>query len=725
MGVSVGIDLGTTFSAVAVINSNSQLPEIIKNTEGEKSTPSVIQFAQDGIKYGIEAKEAFSDGLPGCVAFFKRNMGLYKTYITIEGKEYTAEDLSGMLLKYIKEDTEKVLGTTISEAVITVPAYFYSKEREATMKAAVFAGLKVRKIINEPTAAVIAYGLNNWRTNANILVYDLGGGTFDVTLVRMDENEVIRTIATTGNRFLGGSDWDKGIEGLIVNKILEETRFDADNEQLNNIIKGVAENCKKQLSQKQRAKISLTIPDYGKINIEISRQEFDRVTINQLDQTGILCQNVLNEASITWDDISDVLLVGGSTRMPQVREYLHKLCGKPPISHVNPDEAVALGAAVQTILPDVNYAVLKKSEEKRNAVNPNKLLKKVQPAKKLSATAISKISLHEVTTHPMGIIAVNEAGTEYINELIIPANHQIPIRSARSFKFRTSPHRENEIEIYVLQGSGKPLECVIPYKYVVTGIKHVQGGEIIIRVQYSYDQNGVIHVQARQGTENIDLPIKKEPVPENMSMYGLPIDKEEFSALEPLSIIMAIDTSGSMMGEPIAEAKQAMLSFVDQFSEQMEIGSTRIGVIAFGYGADTVLKLTSDVEQCQLAISGINNRGTYGSHPLDGIKEEFSDVVGRKCAIILTDGEWFDGGTAIPAAKECHKIGIDIAAIGFGYFNKDFLSSISSSDANAFLASRGELVSTFGKIAQSLGTQAPTGKTRLDKYNDTENWDII
>ncbi len=728
MGIKAGIDLGTTFSAVAVIDENTGLPKIVNNSENEKTTPSVIQFADGVIKCGIEAKEAFSNGEAGCAAFFKRNMGLHQPYITADGKNFTAEELSGILLKHIKEDAENVLGTKIDEAVITVPAYFYSKEREATMEAARLAGLKVRKIINEPTAAVIAYGLEHWRTNANILVYDLGGGTFDVTLVRMDDNEIIRTLSTTGNRFLGGSDWDKRMEEIIIGKILEETGFNAsESERFKEIIKGCAENCKKQLSNRDTARYKVSVPDFGWVTVKITRDEFDGATIDLLDQTGVLCEAVLSDAGITWNDVTDVLLVGGSTRMIQVKEYLRKLSGRQPISHVNPDEAVALGAAVQTILADPDYAALKvmDKEEKYADSKKNRLIKSVEPERKLSASHIKKILLNEVTTHPMGIIAVNKEGTHYINELIIPANHPIPTRSVRSFKFFTSPGENNELEIYVLQGEGKPLECVIPYKYVVTGIKYENKGETIIRIQYSYDLNGIIHVQARQGNSKVDLPIRKESVPEDMSMYGRPVDKSQFLKREPLSVIMAIDTSGSMWGDPIVEAKRAMHSFIGQFAESMKNGETKIGIAAFDYGNDMVQELTDNIDKCQAAIDGIDNRGGAGEHPIDGIREGFSNVMGRKCAIILTDGIWFDNGRAIAAAKTCHEIGIEIATIGFGDANGSFLSAISSSTANAFLVNQGEIVSTFGKIAQSLEKTQSNNRLYTEKYTDTEVWDIV
>ena len=218
MSISVGIDLGTTFSAVAYIDPKSKSPQIIPNREGKKITPSVIQFLDGEIIFGSEAEGAYNAGEPNCVATFKREMGNDEPYCYIDGVPYTSEKLSSLLLRYLKENAEEALGEPIKDAVITVPAYFYSREREATYRAAESAGLKVKKIIDEPNAAAMAYGLNNWRENANILVYDLGGGTFDVTLVHMGKNGELSTVTTRGNHKLGGRDWDNRIEDILFDR---------------------------------------------------------------------------------------------------------------------------------------------------------------------------------------------------------------------------------------------------------------------------------------------------------------------------------------------------------------------------------------------------------------------------------------------------------------------------------------------------------------------------
>lgn len=536
MSRSVGIDLGTTYSAVACLDPKTMLPQIIPNSEGHKLTPSVIQFLDDEVIIGSEAEGAFNVGEENCVATFKRGMGEDKPYCYIEGKPYTSEDLSAMLLKHLKDEAEAMMGEAIKDAVITVPAYFFSKEREATIRAAEKAGLKVRKIIDEPNAAALAYGLNHWRENANILVYDLGGGTFDVTLVHMGRDGVLSTITTKGNHLLGGRDWDARIEDILISKIETETGLSIkDDHELNSIVKGLSEGVKKQLSAQniQSVKVSTSFPGYGKVTVSISKSEFEENTEDLLSRTGSLCLAVLEEAGLSPKDVTDVLLVGGSTRMPQVPAFLQKLFNKRPLSHVNPDEAVALGAAIQSSKENEDFTALsvKVVEGKKSTDRTKTCLCTggiVKSERKLSS--LSMLSLRETTAHALGIIAINDEGNRFYNEVIIPANHPRPVRAAKKFRYYTSPESSNELAIFVLQGDQEnPLDCQISYKYVVTGIRHVNRGETngtVIRIQYSYDENGIIRIQARQDDSTVDLPIRRENVPDDLSMFGLPITNE-------------------------------------------------------------------------------------------------------------------------------------------------------------------------------------------------------
>jgi len=734
MAISVGIDLGTTFSAVAIIDPQTKLPKIVPNREGGKITPSVIQFIDGKPVFGTEAESAFIAGETNCAATFKRNMGKNEPYCYIDGQAYTAEKLSELLLRHLKEEAEAELGEPIQDAVITVPAYFESPPREATIRAATAAGIKVRKIIDEPNAAALVYGLNNWRENANILVYDLGGGTFDVTLTRMGRDGELSTITTRGDHILGGRDWDDRLETILLNKIAGETGLNTSNDsEIKAVVRGMTEGVKKQLSAMETAKVAVSLPNFGKATVTVTRKEFEDNTADLIDRTGALCKAVLSEAGLTERDVTDVLLVGGSTRMPQASKYLTILFGKKPITSVNPDEAVALGAAIQSTKANESYSKLsvqmiggKKVTDRAASGLSTKAA--VQPAKKLSGVGV--MTLRETTAHAMGLIAISPDGTRYINDIVIPANHPRPVRVAKAFSFHTSSREANEMDVYVLQGDKEnPLDCLIPYRYVVSGIRHIkeQRGRTTIQVQYSYDNNGVIHVEARQESDKVNLPIRKEPVPEDMQKYGLPIDQAELYKPEPLSVVMAVDVSGSMSvsngkgGTALTDAQDAMCDFV----RQIDMSNTRVGVIAVSDRSQIVIELCDNEQRCINAIRSIfvgQTGGGNSGHPFDTIKNMLEYEDGKRFAIILADGVWGDQSKAVYASKQCNEAGIETSAIGFGSADYKFLQDISSEDANALLVSQSELTRAFGTIAQSLGgASIKSGSDGI--ASDAETWD--
>jgi molecular chaperone DnaK len=412
--------------------------------------------------------------------------------------------------------------------------------------------------------------------------------------------------------------------------------------------------------------------------------------------------------------------------MPQVSRYILAKFGKKPIGHVNPDEAVALGAAIQSAKENEPYAALSvrvmadgKKVTGRAAVLTSHA--SVKPSQKLSS--VSLLKLRETTAHAMGIIAVSTDGTKYINDIIIPANHPRPVRVAKAFAFYTSARGTNDMEIYVLQGDKeKPLDNQIPYKYVVSGIQHLkeQKGETTIKVQYSYDNNGIIQVQARQESGRSDLPIRKEKVPEDMSMYALPVEQKVFKP-EPLNVVMAVDVSGSMSGAPLSDAQNAMCDFV----RNMDFSYTQVGVLAVSDSTAVVINLTDNENACIRAIQSITCGQTgYGNsaHPFENIRNMLKNEDGRRFAVVLADGVWSYQEAAVAAAKQCNAAEIETAAIGFGTADGKFLRDISSSDANAMFVSQSELGSAFGTIAQSLGGGA--ARSGLDGTSaDTETWD--
>lgn len=744
MGIKVGIDLGTTFSAVAMMDEKKGQPVIIPNTLGERITPSVIQFTEDDeIIVGTEAKEAFEAGESGCASVFKRSMGSQDIYCSFNGKRYTAEDLSAILLRYLKEETEKVTHQAIDEAVVTVPAYFYHKERQATMNAAKKAGLNIRQIINEPTAAAMNYGANHWRENARVLVYDLGGGTFDVTIVQMKKGNQMESLQTTGDHTLGGKDWDARISMIVEGKIEEETGLSStDYPEIHQVVTQSAESIKKQLTTRNIASVKVNLPNYGWYSTAVSLDEFEQNTNDLIERTGTLCESLLRGLNITWRDVTDILLVGGSTRMRQVTTYLKRISGHTPLSQVNPDEAVALGAAIQVHLPLPEYSVITMAsvsdDEPSNAFSPFKFKKatataQATPAYSLPGVVGKETALNnalcmshvDVVAHAMGIIAVNAEGTRYINKTIIPANQKIPVKCAEAFHYYTSARGDNEVEIYVLQGTKTPLECQIIGKYVVSGITHNrEDNPTTIKIQYSYDINGMVHVQARQGNSTLDLPIREEPVPADMSKYGQPISPEDMKPVaEPLSVVMAVDVSGSMSGEPIKDALDAMCHFVDNFEDYP--GDVQIGAIAVSDESKIVQPLTGNLSKCKSSIRSITSCMTgvcNDGHPFNDIKSMLSGEKGRRIGIVLTDGMWSYQDQAVAAAHSCHRLGIDITGIGFGSADQKFLKDISSGDVQAMLVDQSELTQSFGKIAQEIGGGSNAKKGRTGGETSVATW---
>ena len=668
-------------------------------------------------------------------------MGSQDTYCSFYGKQYTAEDLSAILLRYLKEETEAVTHQTIDEAVVTVPAYFYHKERQATMNAAKRAGLKIRQIINEPTAAAMNYGVNHWRENAIVLVYDLGGGTFDVTLVQMKKGNRMESLMTNGDHALGGKDWDTRITTLVEEKIDEETGVSAaEYPEIHRFVMQNAENIKKQLTTRNTASLKIKLPDYGWYSATVSIEEFEQNTKDLIARTGVFCEALLKDLKITWKDVTDILLVGGSTRMRQVNTYLKGISGHTPLSHVNPDEAVALGAAIQVNLPLPEYNVITmgsdEDEEPSDGFGFFKFKKTSaksaeKPAYSLPGivgkeTALNNalcLSQEDIVAHAMGVIAVNEEGTRYINKTIIPANQKIPVKCAEAFHFYTSANGENELEIFVLQGTKPPLESEIIGKYVVSGIKHDSNDNpTTIKIQYSYDVNGMVHVQVRQGSSEFDLPIREEPVPADMSKYGRPIDPEEMKTAEPLSVVMAVDVSGSMVYD-IKDALEAMCHFVDKFEDYP--GDVQIGAIAVSDKSLIVQRLTDNLKMCKGAINSIECCMTgicNFAHPFNDIKSMLSNEDGKKIGIVLADGVWSHQDRAIAAAHECHRLGIDITGIGFGDADEEFLKAISSGDVQAMMIEESELKQSFGKIAQEIGGGAKGKSGRSGGSSSAATW---
>lgn len=466
MGTVIGIDLGTTNSCVAVIEGDT--PTVITSKEGYRTTPSVVAFTKSKeLIVGDAAKRQAAVNSDRTIFSIKRHMGTdYRK--KIDGKYYTPQEISAFILMKLKEDAEDFLGQPVTDAVVTVPAYFTDAQRQATKDASKIAGLNILRIINEPTSAALAYGLDNGMAQ-KVLVYDLGGGTFDVSVIDIGDN-VIEVLATSGDNHLGGDDFDERIVNYLVEqfKISDGINLSKDVSAMQRL-REEAEKAKKELSSSVTTNINLPFIAMSKdgphhIDITLSRQTFNELTADLVDRTITPVENALHDAGLSKTDINMVLLVGGSTRIPAVADKVRQLMGKEPSRNLNPDECVALGAAVQG----------------------GKLGNQLQ-----AGSAASEIILMDVT--PMSLSIETMGG---IASRLIERNTTIPTRHSQIFT--TAGNFQTSVDIKVFQGERKfTRDNKLLGNFRLNGIKRAMAGVPQIEVTFDIDVNGIVNVSAK------------------------------------------------------------------------------------------------------------------------------------------------------------------------------------------------------------------------------------
>ena len=462
MGKIIGIDLGTTNSCVAVMEGGK--PTVIANAEGERTTPSIVAFTKTGDRLvGEPAKRQAVTNADRTIRSIKREMGTdYK--VDIEGKKYSPQEISAMILQKLKGDAENYLGEKVTEAVITVPAYFNDAQRQATKDAGKIAGLDVKRIINEPTAAALAYGLDNEKEQ-KIMVYDLGGGTFDVSIIEIGDG-VIEVLSTAGNNRLGGDDFDQKVTDYILAEFKKQEGVDLSNDKMAlQRIREAAEKAKKELSSATTTNINLpfitaTADGPKHLDMNLTKAKFDELTHDLVEKTAEPVQRALSDAGLQASELSKVLLVGGSTRIPAVQDKVRQLTGKEPSKNMNPDECVALGAAIQG-------------------------------GKIAGEAGLNEILLMDVTPLSLSIETAGGVATRLIDR-----NSTIPTRYSQIFT--TAANFQTTVEIKVLQGErAMARDNQVLGTFKLKGIKRAMRGVPQIEVTFDIDVNGILNVSAK------------------------------------------------------------------------------------------------------------------------------------------------------------------------------------------------------------------------------------
>ncbi len=694
MGAFVGIDLGTTYSAVAYINGDGK-PEAIKNESGRAITPSVVCAGPQGLLVGDDAKQEQEQGATEIAAFFKRSMGDPNFVLSLGGRDYSPTDLSAVVLGYLKGYAERFLGQPVTDAVITVPAYFTHPQREATIEAGQKAGLNVLLIISEPTAAALDYGLRPGQGDQRVLVYDLGGGTFDISLVEITANE-LKVIAVDGDHNLGGKDWDDRLVLYLAQQFQREFGVELVGDNFNELLVGV-EKLKRSLSQMQSAQMTVSAAGHT-ARYTVTREQFEEITRDLLARTQQLTQHVLDEVSLTWADIDGVIPVGGSTRMPMVATWIQQFSGKPPLGGAHPDEAVALGAAIQA-----SIEVERISHERLGGRLAS--AGAAQSAGPVFAGGLRGRIVSDVVAHSLGMIAESADRERYLNSILIKKNLTIPSQEMRPYQLRTRRDGQNTLEVFLTQGETEnPQECAYLGRYVFTEFPPVSERITVIEIAYTYDRNGVVGISAIERSTRQPLKLTVEAVPADVPdrFLGKPSAQ---GAREHMTFYLAFDLSGSMTGQPLDEAKRAAETFVSQ----CDLSATSVGLIEFSDSVRVTQGDTQNNNAITRAIRHLNIGATgYGNdgQPFDDIYNRLQKATGSRYAIVLTDGMWVNQGHAIQRAQRCHQAGIEIIAIGFGGADRAFLQQIASSSEQGFFTDLSRLTETFSAIAQELTESA-------------------
>lgn len=658
---AVGIDLGTTFSAIAHVNRHG-VPEILHNAEGDRITPSVVLFDGDEVIVGNYAKQSAVVYPEQVVEFIKRHIGDPDFSFEYRNEQYTPERISSFVLAKLKHDAELRLGHRIDQAVITVPAYFNDHQRQATLRAGEMAGLHVLKLINEPTAAAFAYGLNNADSNKRVLVFDLGGGTFDVTICQIEGRDILVN-ATNGDHQLGGKDWDDALIRYAAQCFEEKHGMDP----LEDLAAyhDLRQKCvSAKISLTRRPKVNLFYDYKGKImRLEITREKFEDLTSGLMRRAELMTDEVLEDAGLKREAIDTVLLAGGSTRMPMVRAMLKEHFSRAPATDINPDECVALGAALTAALEAARL-----SGEKPDI----------------------DIRTHDVTSHSLGMVVFRDQ--QLHNSRIISKNTRIPCEQTRD-NYVTTHDGQTTMDLWLVQGENQdPLECNVLGHFEFYGIPPRPAGESRLAVTYRYNANGIVEVEA------MDLR-SGQTLAHRLAAGHITLEDLARNRI-PMQMALVMDCSGSMYGQSIDDAKVAARSFVERSLQP----GRQLAIVAFPGGV--LAPPTSDLRRLTGAIDDLT---PIGSTPMaDGLRQARDLLRPRagvqRVFVVMTDGHPDDPDAVTAEIHRIRSTGGRVVAIGVGpQVQQEFLQGLASSPNDYHFCSESvELEGTFINLATEL-----------------------
>ena len=665
MSVAVGIDLGTTNSAIAFVNAHG-VPEVLPNAEGDRITPSVILFENDDVVVGTYAKQAATVYPEQVVEFVKRHMGEAHYRFAYRGRDYTAEELSHFILAKLKHDAELRLGQPVERAVITVPAYFTDVQRRATLEAGRRAGLDVLALLNEPTAAAFAYGLDGKRDRGRVLVFDLGGGTFDVTLCDIREHS-IDVIATRGDHQLGGKDWDDRVMDHVAQAFIDKHGTDPRTDLVAlHDLRQKSTTAKISLTRRPKVNVFYDV-DGNVLRVALTRETFEDLTRDLLDRCRTLTEEVLHDAGVGVDAVDTVLLAGGSTRMPMVRAMLQEMFGKEPATDINPDEAIALGASVRA-------AIL--AADRDGAAPP------------------IDISTHDVTSHSLGLAVLRDGAL--MNARVLPRNTRIPAERTLD-DVVTTFNDQTAVDLWLVQGEADdPLGCTILGHFEFYGIPARPAGQTRLSVTYRYDADAIVEVEAMDLATGQILPFR--------AAAGGPSLDDLAAGRTPHQVMAVVDCSGSMYGEGLESARKVLR---DLTTRLLEKPLQEIGVVAFPGGVRQLP--TGDAKRLYRVADDLVAVGR--SRLAETLEQSLDAVLPAagisRTVVILSDGRISDAPAARETLERIRNAGARVATVAVGTDPvADVLRGLASSPNEA--VHRAEDL-TLHSGRSNLATWAPQG----------------